>query len=116
LAGPLPVGNRAAPDVNWPAIDRRDRNLYRHGGSIDRNGTTRSFFFPRIADMSKLAISTFFIGTFLLTFSGSGIAADHERAVRDAVEVARKLFQSKNYFDKISGAGTLVDIGDKESF
>jgi HEAT repeat protein len=39
----------------------------------------------------------------------------NERAVRHAVEVARSLYQSGDMYDRISGAGTLVDIGDKES-
>ena len=38
-----------------------------------------------------------------------------ERAVRDAVQVARTLFESDNMYDQIAGAGTLVDVGDKES-
>lgn len=40
---------------------------------------------------------------------------DHARAVRDAVAVARELRQSENVYDQIAGAGTLVDIGDRES-
>lgn len=46
------------------------------------------------------------------------LAADDttdERAVRDAVAVARQLRGSENLFDQIAGAGTLADVGDKES-
>lgn len=38
--------------------------------------------------------------------------ADDARVVRHAAQVARELFQSDNYYDQISGAGILVDIGD----
>lgn len=43
------------------------------------------------------------------------MAADEGRIVRDAVKVARDLRQSENIYDQIAGAGTLVDIGDRES-
>jgi HEAT repeat protein len=65
--------------------------------------------------MARHAFSMLLAACLLLVFGGSSSAGDRERTVRDAVEVARKLFQSDNYFDKISGAGTLVDVGDKES-
>ena len=37
------------------------------------------------------------------------------RLVREAVSVARQLRKSDNVYDQVSAAGTLVDIGDKES-
>ncbi|MGR8919584.1 MAG: HEAT repeat domain-containing protein [Gammaproteobacteria bacterium] len=40
---------------------------------------------------------------------------DEARLVRHAVEVARELRGSDNVYDQMSGAGTLVEIGDKES-
>ena len=52
---------------------------------------------------------------FLVAFGGPSLATDEERAVRDAVEVAQELFVSDDFYDQIAGAGTLVDIGDKES-
>ena len=52
---------------------------------------------------------------FLVAFGGPSLASDEERAVRDAVEVAQELFVSDDFYDQIAGAGTLVDIGDKES-
>ena len=52
---------------------------------------------------------------FLVAFGGPSLATDEERVVRDAVEVAQELFVSDDFYDQIAGAGTLVDIGDKES-
>ncbi len=37
---------------------------------------------------------------------------DDTRIVREAVQVARDLLTGDNFYDRISGAGTLVDIGD----
>lgn len=37
------------------------------------------------------------------------------RLVREAVSVARQLRKSDNVYDQVAAAGTLVDIGDKES-
>ncbi len=37
------------------------------------------------------------------------------RLVREAVSVARQLRKSENFYDQVAAAGTLVDIGDKES-
>jgi HEAT repeat protein len=54
----------------------------------------------------------------LLTGGSSFMASadpTSERAVRDAVAVARELRGSDNLFDQIAGAGTLADVGDKES-
>ncbi len=42
-------------------------------------------------------------------------AEDHKRIVRDAVEVARQLRSSENYYDQFAGAGILVEIGDKDA-
>ena len=64
--------------------------------------------------MAKNVFSATLI-VFLVAFGGPSLATDEERAVRDAVEVARELFESDDFYDQISGAGTLVDIGDKDS-
>ncbi len=61
--------------------------------------------------MAKNAFSATLI-VFLVAFGGLSLATDEERAVRDAVEVDRELFESDDFYDQISGAGTLVDIGD----
>lgn len=37
------------------------------------------------------------------------------RLVREAVSVARQLRKSENIYDQVAAAGTLVDVGDKES-
>ena len=42
-------------------------------------------------------------------------AVDEERLVRKAVEVAKQLRNSENIYDQLSAAGTLVEIGDKDS-
>lgn len=47
--------------------------------------------------------------------AGAADKAENERAVREAVAVAKQLRQSDNEFDQISGAGTLADVGDKEA-
>lgn len=48
-------------------------------------------------------------------FAAAMSDADSERAVREAVAVARQLRQSDNEFDQIAGAGTLADVGDKDA-
>jgi HEAT repeat protein len=65
--------------------------------------------------MKNPSISFALIVFSLVTLAGSPGARADERAVRDAVKVARTLFKSDNMFDQICGAGTLVDIGDKEA-
>lgn len=49
--------------------------------------------------------------------SGAGAedADSASRLVREAVAVARQLRKSENFYDQVAAAGTLVDIGDKES-
>ena len=42
-------------------------------------------------------------------------AQGDSRMVREAVSVARQLRKSDNVYDQVAAAGTLVDIGDKES-
>ena len=64
--------------------------------------------------MAKKAFSVTLI-VFLIAFAGPSLATDEERAVRDAVEVARELLDSGDFYDQIAGAGTLVDIGDMAS-
>ncbi len=44
-----------------------------------------------------------------------GEAESSPRLVREAVSVARQLRKSENMYDQVAAAGTLVDIGDKES-
>ena len=64
--------------------------------------------------MVKNALSATLV--LLLIMCGErAMATDEERAVRDAVEVARELLESDDFYDQIAGAGTLVDIGDMES-
>ena len=65
--------------------------------------------------MAKRQVSITLFAIFLLAFSAAPNTAADERAVRDAVQVARTLFESDDMYDQISGAGTLVDIGDRES-
>jgi HEAT repeat protein len=65
--------------------------------------------------MIKHAFPTILAVSFMVMFSGSGFSADHERAFRDAVKVARQLTQSDDRYDQIAGAGTLVDVGDRKS-
>ncbi|MCZ6773802.1 MAG: hypothetical protein O7G83_17740 [Proteobacteria bacterium] len=64
--------------------------------------------------MAKNALSATLI-VILVAFVGLSLATDEERVVRDAVEVARELLESDDFYDQIAGAGTLVDIGDMES-
>lgn len=40
---------------------------------------------------------------------------EQKRAVRQAVDIARELRQSDNIYDQFAAAGTLAEIGDKES-
>ena len=49
--------------------------------------------------------------------AGAAAAAEDAelRLVRDAVGVARDLRESEDVYDQIAGAGTLVEIGDKDS-
>lgn len=50
--------------------------------------------------------------------AGAATADDTQaepRLVREAVAVARQLRKSDNVFDQVAAAGTLVDVGDKES-
>lgn len=42
-------------------------------------------------------------------------AADEQRIVRDAVAVAKQLRNSDDIYDQFTGAGTLVELGDKDS-
>ena len=41
--------------------------------------------------------------------------ASHERALRDAVRVAKEMMASKDIYDRILAAGALSDIGDKQA-
>ncbi len=57
-------------------------------------------------------------GLVLLGYGACACATDateSERAVREAVAVAKQLRQSDNEFDQIAGAGTLADVGDKDA-
>ena len=65
--------------------------------------------------MAKRRTSFSLIVMCLLTFAAAPNTFADERAVRDAVQVARDLFKSDDMYDQISGAGTLVDVGDRES-
>jgi HEAT repeat protein len=47
--------------------------------------------------------------------NGGADVESGRRLVREAVSVARQLRKSDNIYDQVSAAGTLVDIGDKES-
>ncbi len=53
------------------------------------------------------------IGTAEATTDSDAEAAS--RLVREAVSVARQLRKSDNIYDQVAAAGTLVDVGDKES-
>ena len=65
--------------------------------------------------MAKRPILVALIGLSLTTLTVATSTFADERAVREAVQVARTLYKTGDMYDQISGAGTLVDIGDKES-
>ncbi len=64
--------------------------------------------------MAKRRIPNALFAISLLAFIAAPLTFANERAVRDAVQVARTLFKSDDMYDQIAGAGTLVDIGDRE--
>ena len=65
--------------------------------------------------MATRPILAALIGLSLTTLTVAPSTSADERAVREAVQVARDLYKTGDMYDQISGAGTLVDIGDKES-
>ena len=61
-------------------------------------------------------VSKLTIGLVLLLSAIGGNATDtNPDFVNRAVDVARSLYSSGNFYDQILGAGTLSDIGDREA-